>query len=125
MFVEEIGTDDLRHMVESGRVSDVVAVGLPGAWAINIVSDDCTETAMTLRPRHVATALHARYWDSLGDLDAFLQDVGIVAYSVDRTLYRKALPAQSRDSDYFPTGPEEFLDHEFVAYLRGFVREGH
>jgi hypothetical protein len=125
MFVEEIGTDDLRRMVKSGRLSDVVAVGLPGAWAINIVSDDCAAAAMTLRPQHVAAALHARYWDSLEQLDQFLQEIGIAAYSVDRTLYRKELPPLSRDSDYFPSGPEEFLDHEFVAYLRGFVRKGH
>lgn len=125
MFVEEIGIDDLRRMVNAGRINDVVAVGLPGAWAISIVSDDCTEDAMTLRPQRIATALHARYWDSLEQLDDFLRDVGIVAYSVDRTLYRQELPARACDIDYFPSGPEEFLDHEFVAYLQSLHGKRH
>lgn len=119
MRVEEIGTDDLRRMLQTGRIHELVAVGLPGAWAVRILSDDCTQDAMTLQPQHPAAELHARYWDSLEQLDDFLQQLGVVAYSVDRTLYRQELPEQARDNDYFPAGPEEFLDHEFIAYLRG------
>jgi hypothetical protein len=121
MLIEEIGTDDLRRMVRTGHIQDVVAVGLPGAWAVNIVSDECAEDAMTLQPQYVTSEPHARYWDSLEELDGFLQDVGIVAYSVDRTLYCRELPAEARDADFFPSGPEEFLDHEFIVYVRGFL----
>lgn len=112
-------------MVETGHVDSVIAVGLPGAWAINIVSDMCTDDAMTLHPERVSAVLHARYWDSLEQLDAFLQDIGVLSYRVDRTHYLRHLPSHARDSEYFPAGPEEFLDHELVAYLRGFVRDIH
>ena len=76
MQVEEIGTDELRRLIEAGRVDDIVAVGLPGAWAVNIVTDACTEDAMTLRPEASTPVLHARYWNSLDQLDRFLQDMG-------------------------------------------------
>lgn len=125
MLVEEIAVEDLRRMVKDGQVSDVVAVGLPGAWAVNIVSDECHEDAMTLRPQRFGAALHARYWDSLAELDDFLQDVGVVAYSVDRTFYNKELPERAQDDTYFPSGPEEFLDHEFIVYMRSFLDKEH
>ncbi|HKE96864.1 MAG TPA: hypothetical protein VKB34_21330 [Povalibacter sp.] len=125
MNVEEIGTDDLRHLVETGHVRDIIAVGLPGAWAVNIVSDACTQDAMTLRPQQPTATLHARYWESLEQLDRFLQEVGVVSYSVDRTHYLRTMPATARDSAYFPSGPEEFLDHELVIYLRGFLHHTH
>jgi hypothetical protein len=119
MLIEEIGADELRRMVEKGQVNDVVAVGLPGAWAVNILSDECAQDAMTLRPQSPSDQLHARYWSSLDELDHFLQAVGVTSYSVDRRFYSKELPRQARDGSYFPSGPEEFLDHEFIAYLRG------
>lgn len=125
MLIEEIAADDLRRMVEAGRVSNVVAVGLPGAWAVNIVSADRQEEAMTLRPQRLSRELHARYWNSLDELDHFLQDVGVVSYSVDRRFYRNELPQQACDDSYFPAGPEEFLDHEFAVYLRSFLSRKH
>lgn len=125
MLIEEIAADDLRRMVKDGQVSDVVAVGLPGAWAVNIVSEACREDAMTLRSQRPAPELHARYWNSLDELDHFLQDVGVIAYSVDRHFYHQELPQQARDGNYFPAGPEEFLDHEFVVYLRSFLDRKH
>ncbi|HEY5806697.1 MAG TPA: hypothetical protein VIT67_01950, partial [Povalibacter sp.] len=69
--------------------------------------------------------LHARYWNSLDQLDRFLQDMGIVAYTVDRTRFLRWLPAHAKDSSYFPAGPEEFLDHELIAYLRTFLGRLH
>ena len=120
MLIGEIGAEDLARLASTGRVDDVVAVGLAGAWAVNIVSDVCDEDAMTLRSQRVNDELHARYFHTLAELDGFLQDLGIVSYTVDRSCYARELPAQAFDRDYFPSGPEEFLDHEFVAYLRKF-----
>jgi hypothetical protein len=125
MRIEEIGTEDLRRMVEAGRIDSVVAVGLPGAWAVNIVSDACTQDAMTVCPELLKSHLHARYWESLEQLDRFLQEVGVVSYSVDRSHYLRWLPAHAKDSDYFPEGPEEFLDHALVTYLRTFLGKLH
>ena len=118
MLIEEIGAEDLARLASAGRVDDVVAVGLAGAWAVNIVSDACREDALTLRPVHPSDDLHARYFPTLAELDTFLQDLGIVSYTVDRSCYTRELPPQAFNRDYFPAGPEEFLDHEFVAYLR-------
>jgi hypothetical protein len=125
MLVEEIAADEFRRMVHEGQVNDLVAVGLPGAWAVNIVSDQCREDAMTLQPPQFKGPLHARYWHSLAELDEFLQEAGVVAYSVDRTFYDRELPQQARDSGYFPAGPEEFLDHEFMIYIRSFLDKEH
>src|SRR4051794_16241313 len=119
MLIEEIGAEDLAHLATSGRVDDVVAVGLTGAWAVNIVTDLCAEDALTLRPPQPTEELHARYFSTLIELDEFLQDLGIVSYTVDRSRYARDLPPQAFDPDYFPAGPEEFLDHEFMAYLKG------
>lgn len=125
MLIEEIAADDLRRMVRDRQIADVVAVGLSGAWAVNIVSDTGGQDALTLRPQHLTRQLHARYWHSLEELDAFLQDVGVLFYNVDRRFYRKELPQQARDGNYFPSGPEEFLDHEFVVYMRRFLGVTH
>jgi hypothetical protein len=118
MLIEEIGAEDLARLASAGRVDDVVAVGLAGAWAVNIVSDARDEDALTLRPSQINNDLHARYFPTLAELDHFLQDLGIVSYTVDRSCYARELPAQAFDREYFPSGPEEFLDHEFVSYLR-------
>ena len=118
MLIEEIAAEDLAQLAGAGRVDDVVAVGLAGAWAVNIVSDACDEDARTLRPTQLSDELHARYFTTLAELDNFLQDLGIVSYTVDRSCYARELPEQAYDREYFPTGPEEFLDHEFIVYLR-------
>ncbi len=118
MMIEQIRARDLRRMVRSGQVSEIVAVGLPGAWAVDICSDSCHEAAMTLCHPHAATRLHVRLWDTLDQLDHFLERAGITGYRVDRTQYATSLPAVAHRHEYFPQGPEEFLDHEFVVYVR-------
>jgi len=118
MMIEQIRPRDLRRMVRSGHVSEIVAVGLPGAWAVDICSDECNEAAMTLCRPHAKARPHVRLWHTLDQLDHFLDRAGITRYRVDRSHYAASLPAVAFREEYFPQGPEEFLDHEFVVYVR-------
>lgn len=118
MMIEQIRSRDLRRMVRSGHVSEIVAVGLPGAWAVDIRSNECHQGATTLHDPHSMQRLHVRHWDSLGELDLFLQRAGVTGYRVDRTRYARRLPAVAHRQEYFPDGPQEYVDHEFLMYVR-------
>jgi hypothetical protein len=125
MMIEQVGASELRHMVEHGEISRIVAVGLPGAWALNVIAEACAEDAMTVASSVRADVPHARYWSRLADVDHFLSEIGIKEYVVDRTQFVDAMPSTARDPQYFPDGPAQFLDHEFVAYVKRFVAQRH